>query len=339
MPGASGNGGGGIAGQATTGGGGSAAGITGSGTGGSGVVFIGGPCVTSPDRVATLEVLGRATDGRIYRRPFDGRNWGTWTAVTGLDGTMIDARSDLDCDATSDTVHVVASALAPPGALLDAFGFGSSYNAFARELSQLTIAPSPSVIVVDSDYYIGWAGKSKPAALYFFANGSNPVEYTPITSLVADLVSGADISRQGSNLLIAAYDASNYLSVYPVNISSGGTNWTAGASLPSPAGTFSFDPTVCAESGASGSFSINVAAVTGHTLWFAGTARIPVWPEFSQWEMINSDAASSPDCVVMRATPNIEAVIHVVALSARGTILDVNGNGTSWVTTDLGLPR
>jgi len=137
---------------------------------------------------------------------------------------------------------------------------------------------------------------------------------------------------------MAAYDSSGYLAVYPLTLSSAGEGWIDPARLPAPTGVFAFSPAVCAESGVSGSFSINVAAVTGNDLWFAGTARIPTWPEFSQWEKITTEAASSPDCVILRETPNIEAVIHVVTLSARGTIVDAHGNGTSWAMTDLGPP-
>src|SRR5216110_1175460 len=55
--------------------GGSATGIGGSGgTGGSGPVFVGGPCVVTPDQTS-VEVFGRASDGNVFRRAFDGRNW------------------------------------------------------------------------------------------------------------------------------------------------------------------------------------------------------------------------------------------------------------------------
>ena len=120
----------------------------------------------------------------------------------------------------------------------------------------------------------------------------------------------------------------------------GGGSWLDPIKLESPAQTFSFNPTICAEKGFSGSYSINVAAVTGHDLWFAGSPRNPTGPiTFSSWTMISSDAASSPDCAILRANPNLEAIIHVVAVSPRGTITDVQGNGTTWATTDLGLPR
>jgi len=319
--------------------GGGQSGVAGSGTGGSNPVFVGGPCIVTPDRIGVVEVFARASDGHIYRRAYDGRNWGSWVALAGLDGTMIDARSDLECDASQDTIHIVATGINPPGALLHAFGFGTSYNPFTRELSSLAVPQSPAIVLSGSGYYMAWAGISRPPALYYLEAGAYPIEFTPITSLANALVSGVDMSRQSSNVLVAAYDSAGYLAIYPLNLSSAGAEWSATpASLPAPSGVFALNPTICSESGASGSFSINVAAMAGTKLWFAGTARIPVWPEFSQWQVISTEATSSPDCVVLRETPTLEAVIHVVTLGPRGTVLDVQGNGASWATTDLGSP-
>jgi hypothetical protein len=55
---------------------------------------------------------------------------------------------------------------------------------------------------------------------------------------------------------------------------------------------------------------------------------------FSPWTMVATDVASSPDCAVVGS----DSIVHVVTLSSRGTVLDVNGKGTTWVATDLGLP-
>ena len=137
-------GGGSCGGPAVSGGGGSA-------NGGSSPVFVGGPCVATPTQDA-IEVFGRNSDGHIYRRAYDGMNWGSWDSLVGLDGDMIDARSDLDCSATSTGVHIVASGLNPTGALLHAFGFGTSYNPFVRELSQFAFKPSPAIAVESDDH-------------------------------------------------------------------------------------------------------------------------------------------------------------------------------------------
>ena len=141
---------GGAGGPTSTGGAGTGpAGTGGSGNGGSGPTFAGGPCVVSPDRTA-VEVFGRSSDGRILRRAYDGSNWGAWANLPALDGKMIDARSDLDCAAAGTTVHIVAGGLNPVGAVLRAFGFGTAYNPFARELAGLAFGPGPSVAQVQT---------------------------------------------------------------------------------------------------------------------------------------------------------------------------------------------
>ena len=56
---------------------------------------------------------------------------------------------------------------------------------------------------------------------------------------------------------------------------------------------------------------------------------------FSTWTMIANDAATSPDCAVAGGANRI---VHVVTLSASGTVLDINGKESSWVVTDLGNP-
>jgi hypothetical protein len=288
-----------------------------------------------------VEVFGRANDGHVYRRAFDGRNWESWTQLDALDAMMIDARSDLDCAASIDTIHIVATGVAPPGALMHAFGFGTAYNPFLRELGTTLSAPSPSIVSFDaSTYYLAWAGRGQEPALYKISSGTTPAGLTPITTQAAELISGVDISFQSPSILLAGFDSLGMLAIYPLVGSSAGNNWGDPLKLDAPSGAFSFNPAICAERGTSGSFSINVAAVTGHALWFAGTPRVATGPtQFSSWTAISSDAASSPDCAILRENPNLEAIIHVVTLSSRGTIIDVQGDGTSWATTELGPPR
>lgn len=323
--------------------GGTGTGIAGNGaggTGGSNPVFIGGPCIVSADRVSAVEVFARASDGGIHRRAYDGRNWGSWASLAGLDATMIDARSDLDCATSLDTIHIVATGLNPVGALLHAFGSGTTYNSFNRELS-FTVAQSPSIALFENAAYeVGWADQVRGPGLFVVQTGMSPVELTPITSLTDSLVSGVDIAKQLSSVLFAGFDSLGVLAIYPLRRSSGGNLWDDPVKLWPPSGTFAFTPTICAETGLSGSFSVSVFAVIASELWFAGTARTAGLSEFSSWTKVGVDAASAPDCVVLRDNANVvDAVLHVVTLSSRGTVVDVHGNGTSWVTTDLGPPR
>jgi len=329
----------GTSGQGPAGGGGMAGGAVGSGGGGSSnPVFVGGPCIVSIPGSMSVEVFARASNGAILRRAFDGRTWNGWVALGALDGSRIDARSDLDCAASVDTIHVVASGLNPVGALEHAFGFGISYNQFSREFGTRTAAQSPSVALLSNNaLYFGWAGATQLPGLVYLETGSSPLDRTPITLLTNDLISAADISLQSNAVYFAAFDSDGKLAVYRHNTYSGGAMWIDAAKIDSP-GIFTFSPTICAESGLSGAYSVNVAAVTGHDLWFATTGRAPGWPQFSTWTKIGVDVASSPDCVVLRENPGLDPIIHVAILSSRGTAIDLVGDGMSWVTTDLGLP-
>jgi len=45
-----------------------------------------------------------------------------------------------------------------------------------------------------------------------------------------------------------------------------------------------------------------------------------------------------PTAQSLRENPGLDPIIHIVTLSSRGSVTDLVGNGTSWVTTDLGPP-
>jgi len=318
----------------TTGGAGAgAAGTGGGGTGGAAVTFVGGPCIVTSDRTA-VEVFGRTSDGRVVRRAFDGGNWLGWSSLSGLDGRMIDARSDLDCSATLTSVQVVASGLNPVGGVLRAFGSGTAYNPFVRELPGMTFDPGPSIYHSDdSQVFVGAAGPG----LFQLSGTSNPMALTPITTQTDPFRSGPDIAVQPSGAsglrYYAAFDATGVLAIYYNVINSAGASWQAPVKLSAPVGTFTHSPTICTENGAFGVFSVNVVAVAGGRLWYARASSIT--SSFSSWTMITMDAASSPDCAVAGGA---DSIVHVVTLSAAGTMLDINGKGTSWVATDLGSP-
>jgi hypothetical protein len=260
-------------GQAGTGGGAGSgggatglAGTVGSGgsTGGSNLVFVGGPCVTTPDRTA-IEVLARSSDGRILRRANDGANWGNWSNLPALDATMIDARSDLDCSATLTTVQVVASGLNPVGAVLRAFGFGTAYNPFARELPGLTFAPGPSIAQAQDGAF--FVGVSAPGLFQLDDGTSVPKELTPITNQTDPFRSGPDIAIQPTPSMgfhyFAAFDATGALAIYYYVTSSSPAYWGNPVKLLPPDGSFAFTPSICTENGSYGVFSVNVVAVAG----------------------------------------------------------------------------
>ena len=101
-----------------------------------------------------------------------------------------------------------------------------------------------------------------------------------------------------------------------------------------PLGSFKFGPTICTENGGYGVYSVNVVAVAEGRLWYATTSAIT--SGFSSWTMIGTDAASSPDCALAGGA---DGVVHVVTLSASGTVLDVFGKGTNWATLDPERPQ
>jgi hypothetical protein len=336
--GSSGSGPGGIAGGGGSGsgqGGTGAGGTAGTGTGAA-RVFVGGPCIVAIPGSLNVETFARSSTGLILRRAFDGRSWTNWTALPGLDAAKIDVRSDLDCAASEDTIHIVGTGVQPVGALEHAFGFGTSYNDFTRELPTRLVPQSPAVSLLSNNaHFFAWSGLQQLPGLFYVQGGMTPAERTPITSLTGDLVSAADISQQLNALFFAAFDSDAKLAIYQHSMSSGGAMWVASMRLEAP-GTFAFSPAICAEAGTSGSSSVNVAAVTGRDLWVAGTGS--GLGQFSAWAPISNDAASAPDCAVFRETPSNDPTIHVVTLSSRGAVLDFVGNGTSWVMADLGLP-
>lgn len=333
----------GSGGQAGTGGGangGTGGSATGSGgSGGSGPTFVGGPCIVTPDHTG-LEAFARVSDGHIYRRAFDGNTWGGWTNIAALDGTILDARSDLDCGAQSSTsVHIVATGLNPIGALLHAVGSGTVYNAFQRELSDTTFSPGPSIYDFDDTHYtVGALGSASTfPVVYELGDTSTPNQLTPITTETDSFRSGPDIAVQptgaSKHTYFAAFDYGGALAIYDHVISSAGSSWAAPVKLSAPEGTFAFSPTICVQIGEFGVYSVNVAAVAGTQLWYANAPSIS--SAFSDWTPIAADPTSAPDCAIVGA----DGIVHVVVLSAAGILMDVNGKGTSWVATDLGVPR
>jgi hypothetical protein len=305
------------------------------GSAGSGTVFLSGPCVVRTAD-SSLEVLARASDGNIYRRAFDGTTWNQWARLVGL-GETTDARSDLDCSATGQgNVHIVATGLTVPGALLHAFGSGTSYNRFARELSDKLFDPSPSIAITPTRQFIGGTSYGSPA-LHQSGDPSVASDLTPITTQTTDLLSSADIASQSTGasglLHFAAFDVTGALAIYPWVNDSSGYSWRAAVTIPPPTGTFAFSPAICTESGGWGIYSVNVAAVTGAKLWFAQSDSITT--PFSTWRQVADNVASSPDCAI----GGPDSIAHIVILNAAGAVIDVHGKGTNWVTTDLGYPR
>jgi hypothetical protein len=220
---------------------------------------------------------------------------------------------------------------------LHAFGEGTAYNPFVRELTTATFDPGPSIAgTSDTTYTLGAVASTWPT-IYEIGGMPSPHELTPITTLTNNLRSGADIATQpsgGSGLTyLVAFDDAGVLAVYYHVINTGSDYWAKGIKISAPISTFALSPTICTEKGGYGVSSVNIAAAAGGRLWYAKTVSIEAG--FSGWIDTGVDIASSPDCTIAGGP---ESIVHVVALSATGTILDIHGKGTAWTATDLGSP-
>ena len=198
----------------------------------------------------------------------------------------------------------------------------------------MAFQPSPSIALLQNEqFFVGVTGPG----LFEFDGASSPMELSPITTQTDPFRSGPDIAVQPSGAsgvhYFIGFDATGVLAIYYYVTSSAPSYWADPVKLSSPLESFAFSPAICTEDGAFGVYSVNVVAVAGGRLWYASTPSIGT--AFSSWTMIATDAASSPDCAVVGA----DSIVHVVTLSSTSTVLDVNGKGTSWIATDLGLPR
>jgi hypothetical protein len=188
--------------------------------------------------------------------------------------------------------------------------------------------------VQDDDHFFLGAAE---AALFEVNGTSAPTELTPITGQTDAFRSAPDIALQPAAsagfYYFAAVDAAGALAIYRFVKSSAGASWAPPVKLSPPVDAFAFNPTICTENGSYGVYSVNVVAVAGGQLWYARTSSI-IEP-FSAWIPIAAGPATSPDCAVAGES---DSIVHIVSVNSAGRMLDVNGKGTTWVVTDIGLP-
>jgi hypothetical protein len=304
--------------------------------------FINGPCVTSAD-LSALEIY--ATSGqRIYRRVISGSSTGSWANVSTLDASKLDTRSDLDCTAGSDAVHVVATGKSPIGAAMHAFGFGGSFNDFTREVAtempSTFSLPGMSIAVwmgsTDTRYQL--AGAAGNPAWYFIQSSTLTTSFSP--SALYAMTSNPDIAIKSTpdaaHFMLVAYMHDQM--VYHDYYFGRGTGWEPSVLQDPPSGTaFSYAPTICATNYAASStdYTRYVAAVANGKLYVANTgvdwSVSPV--AFTAWATAGTATpASSPDCVVTS-----DGTVHIVMVTSTGTVARIYRKGTgSWTTQDLG---
>ena len=297
--------------------------------------FTSGPCATSPD-LSSVEVFALGGDHHIHRRVLSGTTWGAWQTIPGLDGSLIDARSDLDCSANSNTIHIVATGTSPSGAFMHATGFGTAYNQFLPELSSSTFSLGVAVGVAQADTsgtYVLGAALQLTATISQVTPGIVPSLLSP--NLVNPLISAPDLAYQfglnSGHTHFVAYDTSGQLMHYEYVVSASPSQSSTELIPPPVTKTYSFSPTICTETNyATGNFTRHLAVVAAGKLWYAEAVA---WGEnFAPWEQMGSiDVASSPDCTVTS-----DSTVHVVALSTAATVVDVHGSSGSWTATDLG---
>jgi hypothetical protein len=281
--------------------------------------FRAGPCAHSPD-YTNVEVFARGEDQRIYRKVIPASTSGAWVALTDLDGSMLDNRSDLDCSG-GETVYLAAMGDNPTGAFLRATGSGTTYNQFQRVLEGQTFIQSPSVcgtLVAATD----------SSGLATLENTINNPSTNFAPTLVNRLVSGPDLGSSSSpistTIHLVAFDASGQLAYYSETGTPTGTFWAAPLLIAPPTDRrYAYSPTVCFTLGT------HVVAVAGDRPWHA----VNTGSGFTDWEqMADIVVTSSPDCA-----GTSDGTIHVVARSETGSILYLHGTTGNFAATDLGV--
>jgi hypothetical protein len=341
---------GGQAGSVTTGGAGQgAAGSDGSGgsdssggnsgsDGGSGDAGVttryrGGPCIASPENT-TVEVFARGNDQQIYRRVIAGADLGAWAALTDLDGTAVDNRSDLDCGGNATSIHIAALGTQPSGSFIHAIGFGTTYNDFARELTDYVFIPSPSVAVGFSDYLLaGITGAYVHVTNNYGTSAVDMLPENPTNFPWSGLDTAKLATRSSVSNYLAVFDATAQLVLYENRSQSGGAVWVAPVRFSPPQNNqYEHAPTICTfyEGSTTNEGHVHLAVTAGGKLWH--TTRPLSGTSYPAWQLLaDAGVSSAPDCVV-----TTDGVLHVVALDTTGGVLDVHGSAATFVVSELG---
>jgi hypothetical protein len=283
-----------------------------------------------------VEVFARGDDDQIYRRVVDGGDLGSWAVLGDLDGSIIDNRSDLDCAGNATDIHVVAVGNDPPGALLRAVGFGTTYNDFARVLEPQLFTPSASVAINSSGFH--WLSGLTTSSIYAEDSGEtarvpNNLENLPFTGLDSERLEASSVSYY----YLAVFDSVPQLAVYLLQTTQGGTIWRPTREFAPPPDTeFEYSPTICKwrhpDYPNTAELELHLAVTAGGRLWHAHSASYDDGP-WSEWELVDEDleVTSAPDCV---STP--DGSIHIVALDRDGGVVVVSGSSEDFTTEHLG---
>jgi len=221
---------------------------------------------------------------------------------------------------------------------MHASGFGTLFNQFSQEMTSSAYSTGVSIAVpaTTENRYDMAAVLVGTINWVDVANGGTPAPFA--ANNVNNLTSAPDIAIQialnSTHFNLVGFDNSAAPLVFlDYTIGASGSSWWPPQNVAPPTGkTYSYSPTICTQTDIpNNNFTRHIAVVAGGKLWYAASGTW--WPTvFSSWEQASTvDMASSPDCVVTS-----DGTVHIVALTAAGTIADVHGKAGSFTTTDLG---
>jgi hypothetical protein len=340
-----GSGGGGTAGTQTGEAGGAAPGGAPSagaaGASGAANRFQGGPCVVRPDQTTNVIIFARSAQN-IYQATVAPGGGATWTPVvdsagTRLQASMVSDTSDLDCSGYAPAIQIVALSGVPLGNILLASGDGTVFGQFSSINSKYTFTSGPAVYTgASTAYYIVetrpvQTGVTAGPVLMSFSSGTRTDAEPPAAQTPVSLVSATDVGipRLTGDLVMAAFDANGRLETFGTNASSR-SGW--GDPLffePPPGEGFQYSPSICfGTSYPQGNGAGHLVVVAGDHLWH--TMSSPAG--WGGWEkMSDTPVASAPDCTV-----TWDDTVHVVALTATGSVLHAWGTPGNFSANDLG---
>ncbi len=286
--------------------------------------FLGGPCVTTGDDT-TVEAFARGANQSVYRRVLAGATPGDWTALKDLDGTMVDAASDLDCNGWQGAIDIAALGQLPvKGSYLHAVGAGTQYSAWARELAPDTFDTSPAVLANGPSAFT--AGAVSVSGNLTLLGGVSSGTFQAVSFPIHAFASGPDLESVPRSTYFAAFDTAGKLALY-----TGSVGWSSAFLDPPSAGSFQYSPSICVGPNTSSNWGRpHLVVVAGGRLWYSKSAEAsPV--SFSAWEPI-SDApvSTAPDCTVTS-----DGTVHVVALDGNGQMVYARGISGSFSTSNV----
>jgi len=293
---------------------------------------------------------------RIYRRVVSGTNYGSWASLSGLDAKVIDVRSRLDCTANENMIHIVGtgSTSSPTlGAYMHAMGYGTSYNPFTRELADgqwvpfTTFRPGVSIATCtgnpDDRYVVGATNVLYTYPVWVHMVSNNTLLFNMSGGTLYDLASSPDLAfqqtRENQHFSLVAFTNTGLLNYRDtINAYSPSSSQVV---VSAPSGTtYAHSPTVCGLSRTASqadplTYQRHLAVVGANGKLYHAPSTTADWSSitFDAWKAVGTvaNAASAPDCVVTS-----DGTVHIVVLTATGTVVDVYGKSTSWTTKDLG---